>query len=127
MSKRNHPPGCDTETIASRCRLARQAKRWTQDELAKQAHTTQAQIQKIENGKSLRPRNLERIAHLLGVSPAWLMFGRSEVDDEAMQIARMWSRLKEPHRSILRSIISREAHEPKKEAPYDGALQEIRP
>jgi hypothetical protein len=32
-------------------------------------------IQKIENGKSLRPRNIMDIAQVLNVNPAWLQFG----------------------------------------------------
>jgi transcriptional regulator with XRE-family HTH domain len=47
----------------------------TQDGLAKEAGTNQAVIQKIENGKSLRPRLIMEIAEALNVNPAWLQFG----------------------------------------------------
>jgi transcriptional regulator with XRE-family HTH domain len=127
MNKRNDPSQCDTRTIAGRFRLARQAKHWTQEELARRAHTTQAQIQKIENGKSLRPRNIECIADLLGVNLAWLMFGesRSEVDDEGMQIADMWSQLEEPDRSFIRRLISRRVHKPKEETRQKETVQNV--
>ena len=52
----------------------------TQDQLAKEAGTNQAVIQKIENGKSLRPRQIMRIAEVLNVNPAWLQFGEPWAD-----------------------------------------------
>jgi len=63
------------EHIGMRLRYARREKAMTQDGLAKEAGTNQAVIQKIENGKSLRPRQIMRIAEVLEVNPAWLQFG----------------------------------------------------
>jgi ribosome-binding protein aMBF1 (putative translation factor) len=42
-------------TLAARLRSKRRQLGWTQERLAEAAGTTQAVIQKIENGKSLRP------------------------------------------------------------------------
>ena len=98
------------ETLADRLRRARKQKGWSQEFLAQRADTSQAVIQKIENGKSLRPRNIERIAEALDVRPAWLMFGVNEVEDldeEAVQVARAWNRLKEPERSAMKETIRR--------------------
>lgn len=98
------------ETLADRLRRARKQKGWSQEFLASRADTSQAVIQKIENGKSLRPRNIERIAEALDVRPAWLMFGVNEVEDldeEAVQVARAWSKLKEPERSAMKETIRR--------------------
>lgn len=98
------------ETLADRLRRARKQRGWSQEYLASRADTSQAVIQKIENGKSLRPRNIERIAQALDVRPAWLMFGVNEVEDldeEAVQVARAWSRLKEPERSAMKETIRR--------------------
>lgn len=64
-----------TGNIGNRLRKARREKDLTQDQLAAQAGTNQAVIQKIENGKSLRPRQIEQIAEVLGINPAWLQFG----------------------------------------------------
>jgi transcriptional regulator with XRE-family HTH domain len=64
-----------TEKIGMRLRKVRREMSLTQTELAIQAGTNQAVIQKIENGRSLRPRNLEAIAEVLQVNPAWLQFG----------------------------------------------------
>ncbi|MFT5176346.1 MAG: transcriptional regulator with XRE-family HTH domain, partial [Gammaproteobacteria bacterium] len=69
------------ESLADRLRRARKQKGWSQEFLAQRAETSQAVIQKIENGKSLRPRNIEHIANALSVRPAWLMFGVNEVED----------------------------------------------
>ena len=98
------------ETLADRLRRARKQKGWSQEFLAQRADTSQAVIQKIENGKSLRPRNIEHIADALDVRPAWLMFGVNEVenlDEEAVQVARAWTRLKEPERSAMKETIRR--------------------
>ena len=88
-------------TLGQRLRFSRQEKHWTQEQLARQAGTNQAVIQKIENGKSLRPRKIDDIASVLGVSPAWLMFGdksENSLSADAIAVAQEWSRLPEPQR-----------------------------
>jgi len=97
-------------TLGPRLRKRRRELGFTQTELAERVGTSQAVIQKIENGKSLRPRILEEIANALEVKPAWLMFGveeAGELTDEAIELARAWAKLKEPHRSAMREAILR--------------------
>ncbi|HSS66371.1 MAG TPA: helix-turn-helix transcriptional regulator [Gammaproteobacteria bacterium] len=97
-------------TLATRLRSARKEHKWSQQDLADRAGTTQAVIQKIENGKSLRPRNIIAIARALEVEPSWLMFGASEtaqLPPEAIAVARAWSELDEPHRSNLKEQLMR--------------------
>jgi transcriptional regulator with XRE-family HTH domain len=89
-------------------RFMRVQKSWTQEQLAARAGTNQAVIQKIENGKSLRPRKIDTIASVLEVSPAWLMFGDesgSSLSGDAQDVADAWNRLPEPHRSRIRQEI----------------------
>ncbi len=89
-------------------RMRRQQKGWTQEQLARQAGTNQAVIQKIENGKSLRPRKINEIAEVLGVNPAWLMFGEeaeNSLSQDAIAVAEEWSRLSEPHRTRIQREI----------------------
>jgi transcriptional regulator with XRE-family HTH domain len=77
---------------------------WTQEQLAVQAGTNQAVIQKIENGKSLRPRKIDEIASVLEVNPAWLMFGderASPLPDDARSVAELWMRLSDIDRERL--------------------------
>ena len=103
--QRNHESG-----LGARMRKRRKDLGWTQTELAENVGTSQAVIQKIENGKSLRPRILEELARSLDVKPAWLMFGveeAGELSDDAIELARAWARLKEPHRSAMREAILR--------------------
>jgi len=98
------------QSLAVRLRAARLEKGWSQEFLASRADTSQAVIQKIENGKSLRPRNIERIAVALGMRPAWLVFGVIEsklLDEDAIQVARAWSQLKDPEKSAMRETIYR--------------------
>lgn len=95
-------------TLGERMRARRLEKGWTQEQLARRAGTNQAVIQKIENGKSLRPRKIDKIAEELGVSPSWLMFGEDGdvgLEPDAILIAEQWSRLPEPHRSRIRDEI----------------------
>ena len=102
------PERDDVSTLGSRLRKRRRELGWTQIYLAEQVGTSQAVIQKIENGKSLRPRILEEIAAALEVNPAWLQFGvedASELDEEALALARAWAKLEEPHRSLVRDAI----------------------
>lgn len=80
-------------TLGERLRYRRRQMGWTQEQLAVQAGTNQAVIQKIENGKSLRPRKIDEIASVLEVNPAWLMFGEEKatpLTDEARDLAEMW-------------------------------------
>lgn len=61
--------------IGTRIRETRKAKGLTQVQLAALARTNQAVIQKIENGRSIQPRNIEDLAVVLEVNPAWLQWG----------------------------------------------------
>lgn len=98
------------ETLATRLRSARKRRAWTQQALATRACTTQALIQKIEFGKSLRPRNIVAIAKALEIEPSWLMFGVSEsaqISPEAIAVAKAWSELSEPERRFVRESVMR--------------------
>ncbi len=68
------------EGIADRLRELRIQQGFTQYELAELAHTSQAVIQKIENGKSKNPRIVGDLALALGVNPAWLQWGEPFAD-----------------------------------------------
>ncbi len=95
-------------SLGERLRCRRREKGWTQDQLAAQAGTNQAVIQKIENGRSLRPRKINEIASALEVTPSWLMFGEetnNNINTEARTVAEAWSRLPEPFRSRIRAEI----------------------
>lgn len=97
------------DTIGQRLRHARMQKGLTQEELARLANTTQDVIQKIENGKSKRPRKLEVIAKVLDVSPAWLQFGVEEIDKlshEEIEIALSLIGLAQEQKEALKTIIS---------------------
>ncbi len=61
--------------IGTRIRETRKARGLTQVQLAALARTNQAVIQKIENSRSVQPRNIEDLAIALEVNPAWLQWG----------------------------------------------------
>ncbi len=103
------------DSLGARVRRKRREKGWTQEQLAVRAGTNQAVIQKIENGKSLRPRKIDQIAEVLEVNPAWLMFGdkaAANLRDDAREVAEAWQRLPEPSRSRIREEIMRLATTP---------------
>jgi len=95
-------------TLGERLRYRRRQMGWTQEQLAVQAGTNQAVIQKIENGKSLRPRKIDEISSVLEVNPAWLMFGDEKatpLSDEARELAESWMTLPERDRQrILQDV-----------------------
>ncbi|MFT5391560.1 MAG: transcriptional regulator with XRE-family HTH domain [Gammaproteobacteria bacterium] len=100
-------------SLGERLRQKRKEMGWTQEQLASRAGTTQAVIQKIENGKSLRPRKIDKIAEPLGVLPAWLMFGDErydQVEAEAMEIVEAWRRLDPDSRAVFKRQIIGQAH-----------------
>jgi transcriptional regulator with XRE-family HTH domain len=70
------------EHIGLRLRNARRLNGSTQEQLAQKAGTNQAVIQKIENGKSIRPRVIMELAEALKVNPAWLQFGEPYAERE---------------------------------------------
>jgi transcriptional regulator with XRE-family HTH domain len=100
------------ETLGGRLTAKRLGKGWTQHELAARVGTSQAVVQRIETGKCRHPRIIHELAQALEVSPAWLMYGNHVIEDleeEAIDTARVWSRLAEPHRSALKDMILRVA------------------
>lgn len=100
--------GREADTLGGRLTRSRLSKGWTQHQLASAAGTSQAVVQRIETGKCRHPRIVRSLASVLSVSPAWLMFGAEVVDDveqEAIETARAWSLLPEPHRSALKRMI----------------------
>ncbi|VAX11653.1 hypothetical protein MNBD_GAMMA26-39 [hydrothermal vent metagenome] len=96
-------------SLGDRLRCQRREKGWTQEQLAAKADTSQAVIQKIENGRSLRPRKIDALATALEVTPSWLLFGDEHgsriLSTEEQTIAGAWALLPEPHRSRIRSEI----------------------
>lgn len=96
-------------TLGQRMRSKRLEKGWTQEQLALRANSNQAVIQKIENGKSLRPRRIDKLAEVLGVNPAWLMFGEESapiLPTDALSLADAWNRLPEPDKTRIQNEIS---------------------
>lgn len=63
--------------LANRIIELRNAKNWSQLDLAECAGTSQQQIQTIEAGKVSQPRNIEVLAMCLDTSPGYLKFGES--------------------------------------------------
>ncbi len=61
-------------SLSLRLKEIRRQKGWTQARLAAEAGTSRRAIQEIESGEIPYPRNIDRIARALEVSPWWLMF-----------------------------------------------------
>ena len=61
--------------IGTRIREAREARGVSQDKLAGFVGTIPSVIEKLENGEVLFPLMVVEMATVLGVTPAWLMWG----------------------------------------------------
>lgn len=70
------------DTLAGRMVVARMRHDWTQENLADASDVTPAAIAKIESGRTLHPRNIDRISKALGVSSSWLLFGQHAMADD---------------------------------------------
>ncbi len=104
MSHHLSQPG----TLSERLRCKRRQKCLTQKQMATLVGTSQAVIQKIENNCSLRPRLIDKIAAVLGVRTAWLMYGEGpeqDLDAEVREVAEALSKIPEPHRSKIKAKI----------------------
>jgi transcriptional regulator with XRE-family HTH domain len=75
----------DENGIAAIVKKARQAKGWSQPELARRANTTQQTVWKLESGKQKFSSHLPAIALALGISLEQVMGckGDAPSDDEA--------------------------------------------
>ena len=98
-------------SIASRLKTARKAAGLTQEQLAQATAVTQGAIQKVENGKSRRPRKLKKIADVLGVSPSWLLLGEEEgsfpLSDEEKALLMRFRQLDPEDKMILISLVDK--------------------
>ena len=96
-------------TLADRVIWRRKDLKLTQTELANRAGATRVQIQKIENGKTIRPRNMERIATALEVSQAWLLFGYEELEslsEDSIAMAVQWESLPPEIKKAILAVIN---------------------
>lgn len=97
-------------SLGGRMKFQRRLRNLTQEQLGTLAGTSQAVIQKIENGKSLRPRKIDEIAAVLEVHPAWLMFGEDEgaaLDRDARRLAAQWMKLSPGDRKAVQDEVER--------------------
>lgn len=67
--------------LAARAKRRRTELKLTQVEVAKRAGVSQQSIEAIENGKTLKPRNLLALAAALECDPKWLLIGGDVVTD----------------------------------------------
>lgn len=67
--------------LANRAKKRRTELNLTQAEVAKRAGISQQSIEAIENGKTLKPRNLLALAAALECDPKWLLLGGDVVTD----------------------------------------------
>ncbi len=61
--------------IGARLREASKARWLSKEKLAESAETIPAAIEKLENGEALSPLAIADFAAILGVNPAWLLWG----------------------------------------------------
>jgi transcriptional regulator with XRE-family HTH domain len=94
--------------LATRLRTIRLQKGLTQTELAELCGVDMDNIKSIERGKNKNPTKILEIAKGLNVSPGWLRFGTSDIDNispEGLELLISWEHLEEPHRTIMKNTI----------------------
>lgn len=96
------------EAFKERLIAARKRAGLSQYELARRVGVTRDVIAQCEAGRSKRPREVEKIAKELGVSPGWLLFGDSRIDDlskEEIELILKWKDLDEPLKEAIKTMI----------------------
>jgi len=61
---------CQSLTIGQQVRIARIVRRWTQDDLARVARVTQANVSALERDLRVHPAAKQRILEVLGLESA---------------------------------------------------------
>lgn len=74
------------QTLAERVAKRREQLGLSQKTLAEKIQVSQQSINKIESGQTRSPRNLDRLAEALEVSPQWLLFGDESVPIKSVDI-----------------------------------------
>lgn len=74
------------QTLAERVAKRREQLSLSQKTLAEKIQVSQQSINKIESGQTRSPRNLDRLAEALEVSPQWLLFGDESVPIKSVGI-----------------------------------------
>lgn len=94
--------------LATRFRYARRQAELTQQELADRSGVTRDVVARIETGQTKRPRELEVMAKVMNVSPAWLMFGEEKIDEldrDALEMALKFAKLDEQEKAVVRKLL----------------------
>lgn len=87
-------------TLAQRLKYARELANLSQQEVAKRANISQPTYFKIENGSTLKPRNILEIAHALNVNVDWLATGEGEMMHTTHHLTTLAQRLKYARESM---------------------------
>lgn len=89
----------ESMSVGERLKLARKARKLSQDRLAQLSSTSQSTISDIERGRNTSSKELPAIAAVLGVSALWLSTGRGPRHDTAP------IRPVSPHRQINTDLL----------------------
>lgn len=93
--------------LAARFIWARERAQLTQLRLAELAGVSRETVSKIEAGEIKQPRKIMEFARILDVPPAWLQFGRPEIDklsDRALRFALLFDQLETDDQHALERI-----------------------
>lgn len=96
------------QTLGERLAQRREQLGLSQKALAEQVGVSQQSINKIETGQTRSPRNLDKLAQVLAVTPQWLLFGdvspatkTSTRDPDEVKVSRLrveeWESMEQDH------------------------------
>jgi transcriptional regulator with XRE-family HTH domain len=98
----------EQQSFSQRLKEARTKAGLSQYELARRSGVSRDVIAQCEAGKIMRPKGLEELAKVLGVSPAWLAFGDDRIDKiskEGLELALLWEDMTHEQKTAIETMI----------------------
>lgn len=86
----------DLDSLEKRFAWARKAREYSQVRLAAALGVSQGAIEKLENGKVLKPEYLPEAAKLLKVRYEWLLTGEGQWEDEENEFLSVMGKIDDP-------------------------------
>lgn len=111
----------DTQTFAERIKQAREARGWTQAQLAARIGVSRPTISQWEAGQTdkVKGAHLLAAARALDRDPNWLFSGESRYELPTQELRRLWDRLTDSQKAQMLAELKRQAEH------NDALLQEL--
>lgn len=93
--------------IGSNIQAAREAARYTQEQLSEKIGVTPNHLSAIERGAAGASFEvIERICRILGVSADYLLFGKADMDSPILRMAQQLNETAPEHREQVKKVLA---------------------